>query len=631
MKKSILLLIIAVFITGLFAVPRDMVVVEIATGTWCGYCPGAAMGASDLIANGHNVAIIKNHNGDPFANTYSNARNNYYSPSGYPTAYFDGGNPTSGGSSNQSLYSNYLPKVNARLNVPSNYTISAEAEVNGNIMTVDVTVTKVSNDTNTNVKLRSSITQSNIAFNWFNQTVLDNVNRLMAPDANGVTINLGTGDSVTETLVFNLDGTWQVPDLELVLFLQTDSTKEILQGKKYSLAGLTGAYPASTDSIIYDGIYVGGSQPVAVTFYNYFDTPVTATLTSSSEHFTVDHDEIYIHASQSFTTDISFTPQAAGDFTGTINVVGNFNFHPDFDIEVSGSSFLNEPPSVENVVVLGAPIAYEVLTASYDFIDPDNDPEGDTELAWYIFSGNQHYPLDDHHGPTYNVQSHDIGLQIAFSVTPYDIHGMPGETVFSQPSAVIQNIPPPENLAAEVERPNTVILTWEKPSAYSDRAFVGYKLFRNGLNISTITNTNTLTFRDTYLPDGTHEYWICTFFNNPVAMSDPSPSVFVEIDATSNEDAVSNVQFGISSSPNPFANSMSFAAKSLPASDVNISVYNIKGQQVNSFTAIADINGEVNLDWDGKDKHGRNLESGVYLYKMESSGKSFTGKMIKTK
>jgi len=65
----------------------------------------------------------------------------------------------------------------------------------------------------------------------------------MAPDANGVTINLGTGDSVTETLVFNLDGTWQVPDLELVLFLQTDSTKEILQGKKYSLAGLTGAYP----------------------------------------------------------------------------------------------------------------------------------------------------------------------------------------------------------------------------------------------------------------------------------------------------------------------------------------------------------------------------------------------------
>jgi len=88
MKKSILLLIIAVFITGLFAVPREMVIVEIATGTWCGYCPGAAMGASDLIANGHNVAIIKNHNGDPFANTYSNARNNYYSPSGYPDSIF---------------------------------------------------------------------------------------------------------------------------------------------------------------------------------------------------------------------------------------------------------------------------------------------------------------------------------------------------------------------------------------------------------------------------------------------------------------------------------------------------------------------------------------------------------------
>jgi hypothetical protein len=47
------------------------------------------MGADDLVANGHDVAIIENHNGDSYTNAASNARNSYYGISGYPTAVFD--------------------------------------------------------------------------------------------------------------------------------------------------------------------------------------------------------------------------------------------------------------------------------------------------------------------------------------------------------------------------------------------------------------------------------------------------------------------------------------------------------------------------------------------------------------
>jgi hypothetical protein len=71
-------------------IQRDKVVVEIGTGTWCTFCPGAAMGADDLVANGHDVAIIENHNGDDYTNAASNARNSYYNIPGYPTAMFDG-------------------------------------------------------------------------------------------------------------------------------------------------------------------------------------------------------------------------------------------------------------------------------------------------------------------------------------------------------------------------------------------------------------------------------------------------------------------------------------------------------------------------------------------------------------
>ncbi|HSG67425.1 MAG TPA: hypothetical protein VK994_01865, partial [Bacteroidales bacterium] len=81
MKKfvSTLFLLLA-GISFIFAqtIQRDKVVVEIGTGTWCPYCPGSAMGADDLIANGHDVAIIENHNGDDYTTAASNARNSYY-------------------------------------------------------------------------------------------------------------------------------------------------------------------------------------------------------------------------------------------------------------------------------------------------------------------------------------------------------------------------------------------------------------------------------------------------------------------------------------------------------------------------------------------------------------------------
>ena len=122
MKKSLIVLLTLLgLLSTVLAVPRNLVVVEVATGTWCGYCPGAAMGCHDLLQNGHAVAIVKNHGSDSFANTYSNARNSFYGISGFPTAVFDGQNPSVGGSGSSSMYSNYLPKVNSRLNVPSHF------------------------------------------------------------------------------------------------------------------------------------------------------------------------------------------------------------------------------------------------------------------------------------------------------------------------------------------------------------------------------------------------------------------------------------------------------------------------------------------------------------------------------
>jgi hypothetical protein len=115
MKKTYIFFVFVLMSITLFSqqVPRQMVVLEIGTGTWCQFCPGASMGASDLLSNGHNVAVVKYHSGDSFTIPASSSRIGYYGISGYPTSIFDGVLTHSGGSTNQSLYPTFLASLSA--------------------------------------------------------------------------------------------------------------------------------------------------------------------------------------------------------------------------------------------------------------------------------------------------------------------------------------------------------------------------------------------------------------------------------------------------------------------------------------------------------------------------------------
>lgn len=236
MKRITLLFIFSLSMATMIAqVTRDKVVVEVGTGTWCQYCPGASMGVHDLILNGWPVAAIKNHNGDPFANQYSNARNTYYAVSGYPTAKFDGILTVVGGSYSQSMYSSYWPQVQQRMNVPSPVTISVWGSHTNLTYNITVTVTKVGTINGSNTVLHVALTESNIMYAWQGQSQLDYVNRLMVPDQNGTTLDFTNSDVLEIPLTFNLQQGWNTMNMELVAFVQTNSNKEIHNGYKVKL------------------------------------------------------------------------------------------------------------------------------------------------------------------------------------------------------------------------------------------------------------------------------------------------------------------------------------------------------------------------------------------------------------
>ena len=212
--------------------PR-LVIVEIATGTWCYYCPGAAMGADDLMENGHRVGVINYHNGDAYETGESAARISYYAISGYPTAEFDGVFDQVGGSAASSLYTTYLPKYESRASIQPVFSIAAQyTHTGGN--NYQLTVETKQNGTypsgNTDLALQAVLTESYLSEAWQGLNELNFVCRDMIPDQHGTALDFTSSSTQSVVLDFTIPLEYVAENLELIVFIQDNDSKEILQG-----------------------------------------------------------------------------------------------------------------------------------------------------------------------------------------------------------------------------------------------------------------------------------------------------------------------------------------------------------------------------------------------------------------
>ncbi len=267
MKKTLLTFVALFLVVFAFsqAVQRNMVIMEIGTGTGCPYCPGAAMGAHDLLTNGANVAVIEYHNynpsSDPFYNAAAGTRCGYYGITGYPTAYFDGTVNYVGGSSSVSMYPQYLPLYTQQYAVLSPLTIDISGYNSGNNYTITLTITKVAAVPGTSLKAHLVLTESGIAYSWQGQSEINDTERLMVPGATGTDISFASGNTVVLTLNFAKDPGWVTNNCELIAFVQDQSTKTIYNGAKKALNAL--ALPLPTN---FSAAPTSGCTPMTVNF-----------------------------------------------------------------------------------------------------------------------------------------------------------------------------------------------------------------------------------------------------------------------------------------------------------------------------------------------------------------------------
>jgi hypothetical protein len=213
---------------------RQNVILEIGTGVTCGYCPGVALGADDLVENGKPVSVIEyhyfDHNNDPFSNSAAETRTNYYHIFSYPTSFFDGIIKHKGGSISESLYEVFLPKVEERMAVNTPVSIKFSTKYVNKGYSVVVNIIKLAPVLDTSFVLNFVITESDIEYEWENQQKLNFVERIMLPDAKGIAIDLKNNDTVTHEYYVEIQEEWNPENLEIVAFIQNQYNKEIING-----------------------------------------------------------------------------------------------------------------------------------------------------------------------------------------------------------------------------------------------------------------------------------------------------------------------------------------------------------------------------------------------------------------
>jgi hypothetical protein len=146
-----------------------------------------------------------------------------------PTGFVDGSNV---GNKPQ----DWVSGIDNDIPLPAEAKIGIERTVTGSDVSLTVTLTGIRTGDFSDLRLYTVITQSNIHYNDGNSELVHyEVMVTMLPDAAGEALSIANGQTVTRTRSFTLKPEWLRDDMTAVVFLQSASTKHVLQAAKLSL------------------------------------------------------------------------------------------------------------------------------------------------------------------------------------------------------------------------------------------------------------------------------------------------------------------------------------------------------------------------------------------------------------
>ena len=225
--------------------------------------------------------------------------------------------------------------------------------------------------------------------------------------------------------------------------------------------------------------------------------------------------------------------------------------------------------------------------------------------------------IDDPSQTTYNDDGLDGGDYSYYVTALYDDNN---ESLPSNTESVTIVLDPPTNLTAESQEPD-IILNWDAASAL--RSLTGYRIYRNDVSIDDVTGVTTYT--DFNVPTGTYTYYVTGVYGQYESAS--TNEVIVE-HTEADDPLIPTHTVLIGNYPNPFNPETKIEFSLLDADNVDLVIYNIKGEKVKKLINSRLDAGFHSAVWDGKDDSGKKAASGIYLYRFKTTKINQVKKMM---
>ena len=179
--------------------------------------------------------------------------------------------------------------------------------------------------------------------------------------------------------------------------------------------------------------------------------------------------------------------------------------------------------------------------------------------------------------------------------------------------------------------PNDYLLIWCDNDESQGVLHTNFKLSSSGEFIA-LTNPDGQTIIDTLFfgtqiedvsfgrfPDGSSQW---------IEMSPTPGSSNIEGLSTNNSLMIPIQYFLYPNYPNPFNPITSFVYDLPSQSQVKISIYNTLGHEIKTLVNREQNYGSYTIHWDGNDKYGNKVSSGVYLYHLNANSFNYTRRML---
>jgi len=261
-----LFVIISGSISDLNAQTRNPVV-EFCTGTWCQWCPCGDFTLENLLDDYPNLIPLAYHGpvgSDPYANFPGNQIISLLSMTGYPTAVVDRATGSPGD------YTTWTSKVTSRVNVPPTVSIEMEKSFDETTGQLEATINMTPlEDLTGTYSYNIILTEDSLIYDQVNNNVCVTggagwvhywVVRAMINGATGETLNSAspwtTGDMISKTVSYNVSSAFNADKCNLIVFVYKQNSPlysaQIQQGEQWTL--IAPDYVASAASLSPDVI-----------------------------------------------------------------------------------------------------------------------------------------------------------------------------------------------------------------------------------------------------------------------------------------------------------------------------------------------------------------------------------------